>query len=438
MIHDHANFAIRIIEALNESMHNFVVHVDKKSESTYTAMTIFAQDKPNVFVLTDRVSGNWGGFSLVNMTLIGMKFAIQNQLNFDFLVDISGQSYPIKSNAVIRSTLAVDPNAIYMDIRQDPNVPAPELWHHYVECDDAAHRITRLQAPRGIYMFMGSQWFILPRHVVEWFLTDLLPVGFVDYAQHIMVADEHYFTTMIKNSPYCADHVNKNYNYLVFGEWEQQLRSSMLERDLRKCNQPDPEHCGRSPTTLTRQFERSVKSSRALFARKFDPANSTSMAFVDVVDQIRAIPPIDFNAEEDPYYTFMIRQRLVNASEDALKESLCLQLGSVSSGNKMTAGVCDPYDLTQWFNTGQCIEVGGETRETKKAGEQMCGGKVADEPDQFCFFKTAARQIKNATDSTGHTSIPFCLDIAGENPRPGGTMIGYDCTGGWNQHFRCG
>ncbi|CAM9930830.1 unnamed protein product, partial [Ectocarpus fasciculatus] len=284
LVHDHPEFVKRLLNSLDEPMHHFVIHVDKKSDSTYQSLVEFAGDRQNVHVLVDRVNGVWGGFSLVNATLLGLKYAFDHDLSFDFAIDMSGQSYPIKSNEVIRKTLAGDSNKIYMDIRADPNVPAPELWHHYVECDNRGHRITRMATPRGMHLFMGSQWFILPRHAVQWLLTDSLPREFIEYAKHIMVADEHYFTTLIKNSPYCADQVGKNLNYLVFGEWEQELLSRNGEKDVRKCNQPDPQHCGRSPTTLTKQFLRSVKASRSLFARKFDPANSTSMEFVDLVD----------------------------------------------------------------------------------------------------------------------------------------------------------
>lgn len=430
LVHDHPDFAKRIINALDEPMHSFVIHVDKKSDPTFESLVKFAVNRKNVYVLETRVSGVWGGFSLVNATLLGLQYAWDNKIPFDFAIDLSGQSYPIKSNEVIRETLAVDSNRIYMDIRPDPNVPAPELWHHFVECDDTGHRITRLAAPRGIHLFMGSQWFILPRHVIHWLLTDPLPIQFIDYAKHIMVADEHYFTTLIKNSPYCADHVAKNLNYLVFGEWEQDLRTRMGEKDTRKCNQPDPDHCGRSPTTLTKQFARSVKASRSLFARKFDPANSTSMEFADMVDEMRKDPPIDFSAAEDDNSVFMIRQK-INEKEDAL----CLQL-ALGSGKALEAAKCEPKNEAQWFNFGQCIEVEDGVKMKVNINRPSCGNKVADGIDEFCFLKTAARQVQNATRSKKPSSVPFCLDIAGENPRPGGGLIGYDCTGGWNQHFR--
>lgn len=40
---------------------------------------------------------------------------------------------------------------------------------------------------------------------IEWIVKDPLPISFMEYAAHIVVADENYFTTMFMNSPYCDD-----------------------------------------------------------------------------------------------------------------------------------------------------------------------------------------------------------------------------------------
>lgn len=115
-------------------------------------------------------------------------------------------------------------------------------------------------------MFQGSQWFFLPRHVVEWFVRDPLPNQFAEYARRIVVADETYFATMIKNSPYCDDQVDKNNVFLLFDRWENEKNLAISDRDVRKCLHPNPDHCGRSPMTLTNEFKRFVTMSRLLIS----------------------------------------------------------------------------------------------------------------------------------------------------------------------------
>jgi hypothetical protein len=108
-----------------------------------------------------------------------------------------------------------------MDIIPEPVRPPSELWHHFVECDDALHRIGRMAVLRGMNMFLGSQWFAIPKHLVQWYLEDPLPYDYTFYAQHIIVADENYFTTLYKNSPYCQDLMSKalnNESYFAFAD----------------------------------------------------------------------------------------------------------------------------------------------------------------------------------------------------------------------------
>lgn len=77
------------------------------------------------------------------------------------------------------------------------------------------------------------------------FLEDPLPYDYTFYVQHIIVADENYFTTLFKNSPYCQDHVAKNLLFVLFDKWENERHNTTETRDARKCLNPDPDTCGR-------------------------------------------------------------------------------------------------------------------------------------------------------------------------------------------------
>lgn len=52
----------------------------------------------------------------------------------------------------------------------------------------------------------------------------------------------------------------------------------------------------------------------------------------------------------------------------------------------------------------------------------MCGDRPADNADRFCFMQAAAR----AVHATGKVTSNVCVDVAGENPKPGGQLIGYE------------
>jgi hypothetical protein len=352
LIHDNAQFTKRIIEALDEPQHTFVIHVDLKAKKTYKDIKDFAKNRNNIIIVEHFRQGlNWGGYSIVNATIISMHFGYESQRKFDYLINLSGTHYPIKSNREIRKRLAAQPGAIYMEILDIPNQPGPDAWFHYVECDDALHRIGRMPLLRGMNMFVGSQWFALPRHIVQWILQNPLPVEYATYAQHIIVADENFFATLIKNSPYCSDPIKSNLLFVLFDKWEQELAEEKeAARDTRKCLTPDPDQCGRSPTTLTLAFKRLLRASKALFARKFDPRNQESMELVDLIDGWRVNDGDDGHVSTgDEGLQFMIRQNN-NYGLTKAEESLCLQMLDNDAGIVLTS--CNPLADRQWFTIG--------------------------------------------------------------------------------------
>lgn len=303
LVHDNPDFTIHIINAIDEPQHSFVIHVDTASEDTHSYLLSRLSNRKNIMIMTEqRERITWGAFSIVNATLNGMRLAWTRNISFDYLLLVSGSSYPIKSNRFIRQVLAKSPNTVFMDVAPDPSRPDTHLWHHFVECDGALHRIARMTYIKGINMFISSQWFAAPRHLVQWFLESRLPKDYSEYAKHIIIADENFFATMFMNSPYCQDEVNRNLLFLLFDRWENEKtpdstnssssdnkngNSKANKRDERKCLNPDTDNCGRSPSTLTMEFKHLISSSRALFARKFDPRDPRSVELVDFIDEKR-------------------------------------------------------------------------------------------------------------------------------------------------------
>lgn len=127
LVHNNADFIARIIAALDEPQHTFIVHVDGKvigvlsvnkyfqlytlylnagvkANSLQDALMKRYRDKGinrNVFIMEDgRCRCNWGGFTIVNATINAMRYALTLDRHFDYCMDVSGTSYPIKSNEV--------------------------------------------------------------------------------------------------------------------------------------------------------------------------------------------------------------------------------------------------------------------------------------------------------------------------------------------------
>ena len=245
LTHEDPASTIRLIEALYEPGHSFVVHVDGKemSDETHRVLTAYAKSsgKEHVHVLPDpyRVRVNWGGFNMVNATIQILQYALavettnREPLHFHKFVHIASTSYPLVSNVRIRQTIASYPvDANMMHVIMKPTDPYPGSWHYFVECDDAVHRIYRLSpltsATNGADVYTTSQWFIASRQFAQ-YLADQRPGtfsrDFLDYLKHVVVADEAYFGTVLRNTAFCTTHHNWNFLHLLFDRYVEQLQT---------------------------------------------------------------------------------------------------------------------------------------------------------------------------------------------------------------------
>ena len=135
---------------------------------------------------------------------------------------MASSSYPIRSNTHIRKTLASYPlDANFFSIAMKPITPHPSGWHYFVECDDAVHRIYRLKPfnrrENGVDQHMGSQWFIMSHEFAKYLAVARdrsMVQQYIEYAKHIMVPDEGFFTTVLRHSEFCSKHHNNNLLYL--------------------------------------------------------------------------------------------------------------------------------------------------------------------------------------------------------------------------------
>jgi Core-2/I-Branching enzyme len=290
LTHNDPMATIRLIDSLDEDglqhKHQFVVHVDGKEiyDNTQLALLEYSATKSNVHIVPNdkRVRVNWGGFSMVNATLQILKYAFdidneskyENAIGFHKFIHLSSSTYPIASNPEIRHRLASYPlDANFLYIIMQPTRASPYVWHYFVECDDALHRIYQLPVLRdpvhGANTFTSSQWFIASYEFAQ-YLAEAPSGSFVDhfirYAEHVVVADETFFGTVLRHTKFCHKHHNNNFLHLQFDRWESDLPAS--KRDERKCPMPNPDHCGRSPTLMTVDYADIMELSDNLFARK--------------------------------------------------------------------------------------------------------------------------------------------------------------------------
>jgi hypothetical protein len=152
-------------------------------------------------------------FSMVNATLQILNYIDRNDINFTHFIHMASTSYPIVGNQRIRNTLAEYPvDANFMHIILKPARPGEAIWNYFVECDDQVHRIHRLpiitKEQNNADIYTSSQWFIISKEFAHYLANPKEEEGiflrqYLDYIEHAVVADEHFFGTVLRNTHFC-------------------------------------------------------------------------------------------------------------------------------------------------------------------------------------------------------------------------------------------
>jgi Core-2/I-Branching enzyme len=481
LTHDDAPGTIRFIEAVYEEGHLFVVHVDAKESSaaTYETLVQYAakmnsnnknkkhnrssnNNNDYIYILPNalRQRVNWGGFNMVNATLQMFRFALgltpqyqKSPLEFHKIVHAASSTYPLASNTEIRHQLASFPlNANLFHVIMKPPRPAQHGWFYFVECDDAMHRIGLLPSLRNetnnMELYTSSQWFIASREFAL-YLADPQPGTFVyqylDYIEHVVVADETFFGTVLRNTHFCMTHHNRNYLHLHFDKAESELPSNA--RDERKCMMKDPNHCGRSPTTIATDYADILELSDDLFARKFvetPPEDDVTVNVKDIIDTWRAKREADMQAHlQDPEShppprsqgVAFENQGVLIVAKETVNDTMPLCLGLGQTGNHLRLVPCFfdwvPSNLSPHWETGAVID-----DETMPHNRWQVGPCTSD----GTLERSVATGQMHVTAGNYSVTGPRCMLKQMDGMRAGRCFdgdTGYDQPGGETLIFPC-
>lgn len=182
---------------------NFYVHVDAKSDYFPNAETA---QLANVFLLKDRITVRWGGFSQIEATLKLFETAFANEDNAYFHL-LSGEDVVLQPFEVIEKqwqqrfdfqammTCEMAPQYAYRFIMDSPH--ADSDWQRQL----TGKIITKLQQgvakvkPYHSSIYFGSQWFSVTR--ADWEKIMPFTDEYSDFFRHKLVPDEHFFQTLI-------------------------------------------------------------------------------------------------------------------------------------------------------------------------------------------------------------------------------------------------
>jgi len=253
LVHRYPEQFKRMFKAIYLPGNQYVVHIDKSSGAELSKdIGDFLKPYQGVRILPAQ-NALWGGYSLVDAELRGMKMLLEMTDGWTHYINLSGQDFPLKSQEYIRSFLAANPGKQFIraldqrDVRPDT---LNRISHYFVEAlGRIFHTPLRRRYMIGATPFIGTQWKVVTRSFCEFVCHDKKVERFKRFYRNSFIADEAFFQTVIMN------HGN-------MGE--------VMYDDLRMIDWVPDGHIKLRPRNFGVSDIANLMASPDLFARKFD------------------------------------------------------------------------------------------------------------------------------------------------------------------------
>lgn len=256
-----------LVEQLRDEDFIVYVNLDRKCDLDPAGV------HPAARQVRQRVDVHWGTFSQVQAVLNSLDQILAEVPEFDKVLFLSAQDFPLLSNARLKAALAelrerelLDTVAIGNGAGEWAAGYRYQYFHHgqggralRFACSLAnrAMRATgvRRRLPGGMLPYGGSSWWALSRDCVRFLLQRVNgEPGLVRFFRRVTCPDEMFFQTLVMNSPFAGRVLGQNFRYV---QW--------------------PAQGARNPEVLQeRDFER-IAASRAHFCRKIDSRASAGL-----------------------------------------------------------------------------------------------------------------------------------------------------------------
>jgi Core-2/I-Branching enzyme len=261
----------RLVRRLDTPKARFYLHVNRRTDdAVYDEMVERLGDVERVTWLP-RVACYWGGFSLLEATLEGVRAVAEGETLPGHVLLLSGQDYPLRSAARIEAFLEERKGTSFLPHWSLPAAAwATEggglnrIRWTYLERVRVKTRLLRLPIPRrfpaGFRPYGGMAFWALSGESVAYvdrFVRE--NPGFMRFFRFVKMPDELFFQTVLMNSPLRDKVENSNLHYL---DWSAGTANPAI---LRKDDLPK------------------LLASEKLFARKFDAAVDAEI--LDLLDR---------------------------------------------------------------------------------------------------------------------------------------------------------
>ena len=274
MVHRFPEQFKRLFKAIYHPENYYLIHLDKKTSlEICDDIQDFLADFENTYILESK-NVVWGGYSMVQAELSGIKYLLDINAEWDFFINLSGQEFPLKSQDCIRDLLGKNKGSNFIKIaNQATNRPETmnRIENYFIETDTGFSGVPyERDYLKNVIPYIGGQWMILTREYCEFICNSGEVKKFEDYYLHTLIPDESFFQTVMMNTSFNGEIINDDKRAIIW------IPDIDIELHSKTFTESDTESLIASgkiklrPKTFAIQDLSFLLASNALFARKFD------------------------------------------------------------------------------------------------------------------------------------------------------------------------
>ena len=270
LVHRYPRQFMRLFMAIYHPANYYLIHVDKTAGVGLQAeIRDLLVGFSNAHLLESQ-NIRWGGYSMVETELRGIKKLLKTSAEWDFFILLSGQDFPLKPQAFVQDFLSQNKGKDFITIadqaKQRPDTLS-RVENYFIELHSRVLR-TPFKRPylRDATPYIGDQWMILSRNYCEFVCSSGEVEKFKRFYRHTLIADEGFFQTVIMNTSYSGTLVNDDKRAIIW--------IPVGNIKLR-------------PKTFTANDTEFLLASEDLFARKFDETVDSNI--LDILESKLAI-----------------------------------------------------------------------------------------------------------------------------------------------------
>jgi hypothetical protein len=281
LVHRYPEQFKRMFRAIYAPGNSYVVHVDKSSGPALQAdVRAFLAPYQGVDMLASR-KALWGGYSLVDAELRGMARLLEMDAGWSHYINLSGQDFPLKSQAYARDFLAARPGRQFIRFADQAQARPDTMERVGYYAVEAAGRMFRTGVSRnylpGAKPWIGTQWKAVTRAFCDFVCHDAQAQRFKVFYRKSFIPDEGFFQSVMLNTRGHGEIVNDDLRTI---DWVPDGKGELR------------------PHIFAAADALRLKFSPDLFARKFDASEDADI--LDILEAHLATPQASFFHAHDP------------------------------------------------------------------------------------------------------------------------------------------